>query len=89
MLEEQYAPRIATHSPVQTFYFSEDGLLRRHDYQVDISGGAAAAHYLSGHETVQGITVPTKHVIYVRDADGGHQSEPVVVSIEASAITLA
>jgi len=88
-LQVTFPAHVATHSPVQTFYFSEDGLLRRHDYEVDISGGAPAVHYLSGHVTVQGITLPTKHVIYVRDADGGHQPEPVVVSIDVSAIKLA
>ncbi|MFL6707624.1 MAG: hypothetical protein ACJ8HI_05390 [Massilia sp.] len=85
-LQASFPAGLDTHSPVQTFYFSENGLLRRHDYQVDISGGAPAVHYLSGHEDVQGITVPTVHRIYVRDADGGHQSEPLVVSIDVSAI---
>lgn len=88
-LQVSFPPALATHSPRQTFYFSEDGLLRRHDYEVDISGGAPAVHYLSGHQTVQGITVATRHRIYVRDADGGHQPEPLVVSIDASAIVLA
>jgi hypothetical protein len=80
---------IATHSRVQTFYFSADGLLRRHDYEVDISGGAPAAHYFSGHTEVQGIIFPTRHMIYVRDVDLGHQPEPLVVSIEVSDIRLA
>jgi hypothetical protein len=88
-LQATFPSSLATHSPVQTFYFSDDGLLRRHDYEVDISGGAPAVHYLSEHVTVQGITLPTKHMIYVRDADGGHQLEPLVVSISASAIQLA
>ena len=48
--------------------------------------GAPAVHYPSGHVVVQGITVPTRHTIYVRDADGGHQPEPLVVSIHASEI---
>jgi hypothetical protein len=85
-LKVTFPQDIATHSPIQIFYFSEDGLLRRHDYEVDISGGAPAVHYLSGHTTVQGITLPTRHMIYVRDADGGHQPEPLVVSIDVSAI---
>jgi hypothetical protein len=88
-LQVSFPPQLATHCPVQTFYFSEDGLLRRHDYEVEIGGGAPAVHYLSHHVTVQGITVPTRHRIYVRDADGGHQEEPLVVSIDASAIVLA
>lgn len=87
-LQVTFPPSLATHSPIQTFYFSDDGLLRRHDYEVDISGGAPAAHYLSEHVTVQGITMPTRHMIYVRDADGGHQLEPLVVSISVSAIQL-
>ena len=88
-LQVSFPPQLATHSPVQTFYFSPDGLLRRHDYEVDISGGAPAVHYLSGHTEVQGIVVPTSHRIFVRDADGGHQAEPLVVSIDVSAIKLA
>lgn len=88
-LQVTFPDNIATHSPVQTFYFSDDGLLRRHDYEVDISGGAPAVHYVSDHVTVQGITLPTRHKVYVRDADGGHQAEPLVVSIDVSAIQFA
>lgn len=88
-LQVTFPVNFATHSPIQTFYFSGDGLMRRHDYQVDISGGAPAVHYLSGHIEVQGITLPTKHMIYVRDADGGHQPQPLVVSIDVSNIKLA
>lgn len=88
-LQVTFPPELASHSAVQTFYFSDDGLLRRHDYEVDIGGGAPAVHYLSKHVTVQGITVPTRHMIYVRDADGGHQADPLVVSISASALQFA
>ncbi|WP_343732295.1 hypothetical protein [Duganella sp.] len=88
-LQVTFPEHIATHSRVQTFYFSADGLLRRHDYEVEISGGAPAVHYLSGHVTVQGITLPARHRVYVRDADGGHQPEPLVVSIDVSDIQLA
>lgn len=88
-LQVTFPDHVATHSRVQTFYFSADGLLRRHDYEVEISGGAPAVHYLAGHVTVQGITLPTRHMVYVRDADGGHQPEPLVVSIDVSDVKLA
>jgi hypothetical protein len=88
-LQVTFPEHVATHSPVQTFYFSADGLLRRHDYEVAIGGGAPAVHYLSDHVTVQGITLPARHLIYVRDADGGHQPEPLVVSIDVSDVKLA
>ncbi|WP_257220766.1 hypothetical protein [Burkholderia sp. AU18528] len=42
-LRVEFAPEIATHSAVQTVYFDADGLLRRHDYEVDIQGRNAAA----------------------------------------------
>jgi hypothetical protein len=34
-------------STEQTLYFDQKGLLRRHDYHVEISGGIGAAHYVS------------------------------------------
>ncbi len=37
---------IESHCPVQEFYFGPDSLLRRHDYQVDISGSFPTAQYV-------------------------------------------
>lgn len=34
--------------------------------------------------SAQGIALPARHLIYVRDADGGHQPDPLVVSIVVS-----
>ncbi|MYM72376.1 hypothetical protein GTP56_09220 [Duganella sp. FT134W] len=85
-LKVRYPDSIATHSREQTFYFAEDGKLRRHDYDVDISGGTPAVHYFHDYGTFDGISMPTRHLIYVRDADLGHQPEPLVVSIGVSQI---
>lgn len=35
---------LATHSTAQTLYFGEDGLIRRHDYDVEIIAGNKGAH---------------------------------------------
>jgi hypothetical protein len=48
----------------------EDGLFRRHDYDVEIMGGSSAAHYISDYTQVGGIKVPTRHRILPRAADG-------------------
>ncbi|AEI79349.1 transposase orfB protein [Cupriavidus necator N-1] len=41
------SPRaIASHSAVQDFYFGPDFLLRRHDYELEVSGGLAVAQYV-------------------------------------------
>ena len=61
---------LATHSTEQTLYAGDDGLLRRHDYDVEIAGNNAAAHYLSGYTKVAGIMVPTSHRIFPRAPDG-------------------
>ncbi|MBB3221297.1 hypothetical protein [Pseudoduganella umbonata] len=79
-----YPAAVATHNATQTFYVSPAGQLRRHDYDVDINGGTPAVHYFHDYTTVQGIALPTRHLIYVRDADLGHQPEPLVVSIVVS-----
>jgi hypothetical protein len=87
-LQVTYPDSIATHSRVQTFYFGSDARLRRHDYDVDINGGTPAVHYFSDYTTADGISMPTRHMIYVRNPDSSHAPEPLVVSIVVSNIRL-
>jgi hypothetical protein len=77
---------LATHSNEQTLYFDGDGLLARHDYDVEISGGTSAAHYVSDYAEVAGIRLPTKHRIFLRSPDGQPLAEPLIVSIDLSEI---
>ncbi|HEY3716162.1 MAG TPA: hypothetical protein VGL39_16670 [Jatrophihabitantaceae bacterium] len=77
---------LATHSTEQTLYVGADGLLRRHDYEVEIMGSSTAAHYLSDYTKVAGIMVPTRHRIFPRQDDGQALSEPLLVSIDVSEI---
>jgi len=81
-LKATFPPDIATHSAEQTFYFDQHGLLKRHDYDVDISGGTPAAHYVSELREFSGILVPTKHTIFGRQPDGSSVPTPLVVSID-------
>ncbi|GAB3573130.1 hypothetical protein [Hymenobacter daeguensis] len=85
-MQVTFPDSIATHCPVQTYYVAEDGLIRRHDYDVDINGGTPGAHYFSEHTTVAGITLPTQHRIFIRNADLTHEPEPLIVSIDVRAI---
>ncbi len=77
---------LATHSMEQTLYVGEDGRLARHDYDVEISGGSSAAHYLSDYVDVAGIRLPTRHRIFPRTPDGQSLAEPLIVSIDLSEI---
>jgi hypothetical protein len=85
-LKVTFPERIATHSTEQTFYFDRQGLLKRHDYDVDVAGGAGAAHFVSALTDVSGIVVPTKHTILPRQPDGSSAPTPVVVSIDITEI---
>jgi hypothetical protein len=42
----KFPDTIAIHTREQIGYFGKDGLLRRHDYGVDVLRGAQGAHYL-------------------------------------------
>lgn len=88
-LEITFPDHIATHSKIQVFYIDRDGMIKRHDYSVDISGGATAAHYLSDYVEVQGIKIATKRRVYVRLEDHTPlMPEPLLVSVDLSEIKL-
>lgn len=73
---------IASHSTSQVLYVDEEGLIRRHDYDVEIAGGTPGAHFIDGYVDVQGIQLPTRRRIYPRAPDGQAMAEPLVVSID-------
>jgi hypothetical protein len=71
---------------VQTLYAGEDGLLRRHDYNVEIAGSTPGAHYVEAYTEVSGIRFPTRRRILPRKPDGTAATDPLVVSIDLSDI---
>jgi hypothetical protein len=73
---------LATHNRHQTFYFDDNDLLRRHDYNADIFGGTPAANYSDKHRTFGGIVFPTRRRVVPRNTDGTTLPEPILVSIE-------
>jgi hypothetical protein len=77
---------IETHSLIQDFFFGEDLLLRRHDYQVNISDGFAAAQLTSDYTEADGIRLPTKRRAYTRSPGRLPIPEMLMVSIDISAI---
>lgn len=85
-----YPEDIATHASMQTFYIDESGLIRRHDYNAEVLGGIAAAHYLSDYIEVQGIKIATRRRVYRLLEDNiVLKPDPLLVSIDLSTIKLA
>ena len=79
---------IKSHSREQISCFGPDGLLRRHDYTVDILGGATGLNYASEYREVGGIIFPTKRRIYSYEGDYQLVPEPLLVSIDMGEITV-
>lgn len=77
---------VATHCPVQDFYFGEDFLLRRHDYTVDVSGGIPAAQYVHDYISASGLLLPSKRRAYRRGANGRAVETDLLVSIDLNNI---
>lgn len=75
---------IAAHTRVQYAYFGSDGLLRRHQYTVDVLGGATGVNYASGYQEVSGIMVPAERRVFAYDDDLRKVSEPLLISIDIS-----
>jgi hypothetical protein len=79
---------VKSHTSVQISCFGPDGLLRRHDYTVDILGGATGLNYASDYRDVDGIIVPTRRRIYAWEGDYQPVMEPLLVKIDMGEITV-
>jgi hypothetical protein len=87
-LRVRFPEDIATHSREQTMYFDQRGMLRRHDYQVEVDGGAPGAHYVYEPKEFSGIVFPTKRRIFVRGSDGRRSPGPPIISIDVDQVVL-
>ena len=79
---------VKSHTREQISCFGPDGLIRRHDYTVDILGGATGLNYASEYRDVAGIIFPTKRRIYAYEGDYQLVPTPLLVKIDMAEITL-
>jgi hypothetical protein len=87
-LKVTFPDTVKSHTKTQISCFGPDGLLRRHDYIVDILGGVPGLNYASSYRTVDGIVFPTTRRVYQHEGDRQGVKEPVV-DIEMTHISLA
>jgi hypothetical protein len=83
-----FPDRIRSHTREQISCFGPDGLLRRHDYTVDILGGATGLNYAFDYRNVGGLMFFTKRRVYAYQGDYERVPEPILVNIDVSSITL-
>lgn len=86
-LQVTFPKGLATHSAVQILYIDQEGLIRRHDYDVEIIGNAPSANYIDDYVTIQGIRIGTKRRVYIRQDDNTPKlPTPILVAIDISEI---
>ena len=81
-LKVTFPDNITSHTREQVSYFGPDGLLRRHDYAVDVLGGANGAHYIGDYRDHGGILVPHRRRVYPLGADNRKIPDPVLIAID-------
>jgi hypothetical protein len=88
-LRVRYPAHIPTHCAEQTFYFADDGLLRRVDYAPDIVRGQGVSHYCYDHVKFAGISVPTLRRVVPRVEQKPQLMGPTIVLLQLSDVELA
>jgi hypothetical protein len=77
---------VPSHCREQVFYFDAKGLLRRHDYSVDVIGGSSSGHYTLDHREFGGIVFPTHRRVYALDPNNRPIRERVAIAIDFQGI---
>jgi hypothetical protein len=82
----KFPETVASHTRSQITRIGPDGLIRRHDYAVDLLGGASGMNYASEYREIDGIMMPTRRRVYpqgVQRPDG-----PLLVTIDLADVVL-
>jgi hypothetical protein len=88
-LKVTFPENVASHSRDQITYFGPDGLMRRHDYSVDVLGGATGAQLIDDYRDIRGLKVPHRRRVYPLGDDGHPAPEPLLVSIAVQSVRFA
>jgi hypothetical protein len=81
-LKVSFPSNVHSHSAEQTFYFDSSGILKRHDYSVEIMGGTASANYATDPASFGGILFPTKRRVFAKGPDNRPLRNRVAVAID-------
>jgi hypothetical protein len=84
VLRAYFRGSVETHCLIQDFFFGEDLMLRRHDYNVNIAGGFPAAQLTSDYVVANGIHLPTVRRAYTRGPDRKPITDMLMVSFDIS-----
>ena len=83
-LEVTFPDHIKSHSRKQVLCFGPDGLLRRHDFTIDLLGGVPSQLDVTGYREIDGIILPAKRRAY----DQLNADHLLMVAIDMDNITI-
>jgi hypothetical protein len=81
-LRVSFPDYIAGHTRNQISYFGPDGLLRRHEYTVDVLGNTPGLNYAADYRVTNGLVVPHKRQVFSYDSEKRKVAEPLLVAID-------
>jgi hypothetical protein len=84
-LKVTFPEHIKTHTRQQISCFGPDGLLRRHNFTIDILAGAPGQLYAADYRDVDGIIIPTTRRAWQGD---DHLPELLMIAIDMGEITI-
>ncbi len=87
-LKVTFPEHIKSHTREQVACFGLDGLLRRHDFTIDVIGGAPGMLYATDYRDVDGIMIPITRRGYAWQGDYQRVPEPLLVAIDMGEITI-
>jgi hypothetical protein len=85
-LKVTFPDSIFSHTREQISYFGKEGLLRRHEFTIDILGGAPGVYYPSDYQVFDGIMVPQRRLGYAYDSEKRKVPEPVLAAIDVGEV---
>ncbi|HEY3560192.1 MAG TPA: hypothetical protein VGL05_22145 [Kribbella sp.] len=83
-----FPDHLKSHTRRQVSCFGPDGLLRRHDFTIDILAGAPGMLYATGYRDVDGIVIPATRRGYAWQGDYQLVPDPLLVAIDLGEISL-
>jgi hypothetical protein len=87
-LKVTFPDSVRSHTRTQISCFGHDGLLRRHDYTVDILSGSQALNYAYDYRTFGGIVFPVTRRVVAYEGDYVPVMDPILVDIQIGDINL-
>jgi hypothetical protein len=87
-LQVTFPEHIRSHTRRQISCFGPDGLLRRHDFTIDVLCGATGMLYATGYRDAGGIVIPATRRGFAWQGDYEVVPEPLLVAIDLGEATL-